>query len=71
MSKLRYSITKEQAKDAVIWIEIDGDVILNVLLKREPDDSLYYYCFDEADLDGRTVIEGHLPEYFDEETANA
>ena len=71
MNKLSYNITKEQAKDAVIWIEIDGDVILNVLLKREPDGSLYYFCFDEADLDGAYTIEGHLPEYFEEENTNA
>lgn len=53
--------------DLCATISVDGDVLFTLTLKKESDGSLYYHLFDEADLDGAFVIEGHLPEYFDNE----
>lgn len=72
MSVIRFDIPKDTihvaGKEGVVAsLSIDGDIILTATLMREPDGSLYYHIFDEADLDGDLVIEGHLPEYFDNE----
>lgn len=72
MSVIHFDIPKDTialagSEGIVATISIGGDTIFTATLIREPDDSLYYHIFDEADLDGDLVIEGHLPEYFDRE----
>ena len=72
MSIINFSIPKDSIAVAgeqgvVATISIGNDVVFTATLIRENDGSLYYHLFDEADLDGAFVIEGHLPEYFGEE----
>lgn len=69
MNRIQVNIPKGEARDALISIEVDGDVLFTLTMKEEPDGSLYYTCFDEADLDGVFTIEGHLPDFFEEVTA--
>ena len=47
-------------------ISLGGNILFTLTLIPEPDGSLYYHIFDEADLDGKYAIDGTLPEYFDE-----
>lgn len=72
MTVINFDIPKETVAVAgkegiVATISLGGDVLFTATLMCEPDGSLYYHMFDEADLDGAYVIEGHLPEYFDNE----
>ena len=72
MSVIHFDIPKDTIATAgsegiIATISIGGDTIFTATLIREPDDSLYYHIFDEADLDGDLAIDGHLPEYFDRE----
>lgn len=71
MSVLNFDIPKDTIavageKGIVASLSIGGDIIFTATLIREPDGSLYYHFFDEADLDGDLAIDGHLPEYFEE-----
>jgi hypothetical protein len=72
MTVTNFDISKDSilasGKDGVVaTVSVDGNVLFTATLMRDSDGSLYYHLFDEADLDGAFAIEGHLPEYFDDE----
>lgn len=65
---LSLNLTKEQAVNAIIRINIDDDPIIAVVFQREEDGSLYLCGYEEANPDSPGIIENHYPEYFDEVT---
>ena len=63
---MNLNLTKEQAEDCLININIGDDTIIVVEFQREPDGTLYLTAWETANPDSNGVVENHYPEFFEE-----
>ena len=61
-----FSVSKNEAEDCLININIENETIIIVEFHREPDGTLYLSAWETANPGSDGVVENHYPEYFDE-----
>jgi len=63
-----FSVTKHEAEDCLININIGDDSVVVVEFQRDSEGSLYLTAWETANPDSSGVVENHYPEYFPPDT---
>jgi hypothetical protein len=64
-----FGVTRSEAENCLIKINIGDDTVVVVEFQREPDGSLYLSAWETANPDSNGAVENHYPEFYDEVSA--